>query len=393
MLTMLQRRMKQVDPSTPQRRFLMRPEHQSAVSSRFGDELAALEAFEQAIETYVMAKRPVAADLALADPDPAEAMEAMGLLLALLITRLGLCSPALLGKAVQAVGCTPWVAGPWAWVDVDLSEPARGTAQLRRLFLDPITLAAWIRASQYEHLLPRPKDGLKAGKRASFYRTLARRAFRTLRRNLQASGGHLTICSLGDLCHAQAQRVHLITMPLLATYAQGNIASSSLDIGTWLRLIGYQAPAQPPSASDFEATGESEGENAADDDQTLVLDGIDPGGDTSLAEQIERGDLEEHGLVATLRMAMAGPRSTWREHLDALIDGLQAQGPEQETARLVVCWLRYLAFEREGKGHILEDGTVQNYRGMLGNRLLQCLPPQLSEVDAEELRMPTSTSS
>jgi integrase len=75
----------------------------------------------------------------------------------------------------------------------------------------------------------------------------------------------------------------------------------------------------------------------------------------------------------------------WKARLDALIEELQATGPDRETARLVVAWLRYLGCERSNKGGVLSVGSVNHYRGLLANRLLETLPGRLGDLDDDEL--------
>ena len=383
-LAMLQQRMASVDPTMPKRLFLGRAKHESAIAPSFGRDLHALAEFDQALENYLLQQRP---GMRLRDPQPvttADAHAAIGILVALLVTRLGHGSVALIGKAVEAIERKPWVAGCWAWIDLNVSADPSGTAEIRRLFLDPTTFASWLLAADGVSQLPKPHESLKAGKRAAFHRSRARHAFRALIEAMRASGQHATITTLDRLCHCQVQRLRMVTIPLLATYAQGDVASSSLEIGTWLRLIGHLAPEVAPDDSDQSTPAMAHSADSVAH-RAPPLTGIDPGDEGRLQEQIAAGDLAEDGIIEQLRSLMSKKRTSWREGFDAIIEELEAAGPSHETARWIVGWLRHLAVERKNKGKALSDGSVRHYRGLLVNRLLQILPAQLGEVDDEQL--------
>lgn len=383
-LSMLQKRMASVDPQTPTQLFLPRAEHQSAISSSIGADLHALSGFEQALEAYLLERRPGVMLRDRSRLDTVDSLQVAGLLMALLVIRLGHGSMALLGKALESIDRNPWIAGYWAWVDLDLSAAWNGSMQMRRLFLDPTTLAAWLLAGDRIEQLPRPPDGLKAGKQATFYRRLARDAFKALVVHMQSLGYDPAITALDQLCRCEVQRLRMVTIPLLATYAQGDVASSSLEIGTWLRLIDYGYPDADRSGDGHE-TGPATSTDVQAEAQTLPLSGIDPGSERNLQEQLAAGDLEEEGLILQLRVLMSGPRASWLAGLDSILAGLEATDSDNETARLVVGWLRHLAFERTSKGKLLSDGSIRHYRGLLINRLLRILPRRLSDSDDDQL--------
>ena len=400
-LEMLQARLCEVDPSTPRRRFSIPTSQQSAVSAKVGDEFEALQQFERTLEDFLLdpstqalwtpparlvpdEPRPSPSTVARAEVDEAHdvALERLGLLMALLVTRLGHGSLTLLAHAVETLEARPWVAGAWAWVDLRLSESGRGVVQNRRLFLDPTTLVAWIHAHAMADQLPKPRDGTKPGQRLRFYRTLAQRSFEHLVQAIVRRGSSVRIDRLEVLCRAEIQQLRLSSMPLLATFAEGEFASSSLEIHTWLRLIGYRAPegaAAGPSIP-LEDAGSEAPLQAAD-----PLHGIDQSEEASPAEQFLEGDHRPDGVIADLRTALSAPRASWERELSGLIDKLAAEGEAQDTARLVVSWFRHLACERRNKGKMLSAGSVRNYRGLLANRLLENLPSSLKGIDEDEL--------
>lgn len=419
-LTQLQKRMLVVDPATPKRLFLNAPSTRSTIATSIAADLEALEAFDAALERHILQTRPgtalriarpdtvepaetaeqagtaeaaataqtaqttetvetaaPAAPAVTAVTDPTRALESLGLLLSMLVVRLGQGSITLLEELTRALasGAKPVIARHWAWLDVNLN--IGGRPQLRRVLLDPATFAAVLIAHDHAADLPRPAKHFKARRRNNFYRSLARSAFLSFQKTIADKHDPAWMASLDRLCTCAVQRLQLVTMPLLASYARGDVASSSLEPGTWARLIGcLPMPQEVPPAMASEGS---------DDLGDAGLSGIDPGGDEDLQEQLTAGALDENGLIVELRHVMDGPRSTWGVALDAIVDRLNAEGVESETAALVVSWLRFLAVDRTSKTKMLADGSVRHYRGLIVNRLLVLLPPNLSAVDAETL--------
>lgn len=378
-LTMLQKRMRSVDPDTPRRGFAAPAEERSTVSRTWCAEIDALGNFEAMLEAFILQVRPGKSHRKGKTPD-ADALVALGLVMAMLVVRLGQGCRIVLGRAVEKMETAPFIAGPWAWVDLDLGPAGQGAARLHRLYLDPTTLVAWLQASEQAAALPRPGRDLKASGRARFYEKLASRAFKALLRSMRATLGEpVPELSLDELREAMLQRLLMTSMPMLVTYARGDIASSSLESGTWLRLLGYRAPnltnlPDAPESARFQTV-----------DTPAPLAGVDPDATTAFVEQVWEGDLEDEGLIPKLRQIFKAPRAEWRALLDALMDELCVAGAVRETARLVVAWLRYLGCERSNNGKALAAGSVNNYRGLLANRLLETLPDRLSDLDDDEL--------
>ncbi|TAN13387.1 MAG: hypothetical protein EPN34_01880, partial [Burkholderiaceae bacterium] len=374
-LSELQARMRTVDKETPQRLFLLPPEQRSSVAATLGGDLADLARFDAALERYVLGRKwSRAADAAALAPQ-----EGAGLVLALLVTRLGQASLSVAGGvlAALAAGARPLVAGRWAWLDIELYTTGR--AQLRRIFLDPATLAAWQLAAVSARALERPPAGYKAGRKRAFWRQAASRCFRALCRHLDAAGQDTAIRELTRLCACEAQRLRVTTLPVLATYAEGQLSSSSLEIGTWCRIIGFEAPRQTEADAGGEELGLlAEAGNAATGAVRVRLDGIDQGAVRDWGEQLAEGDLEREGIASDLRRIMAEPRAGWNSRITQLAECLNAEGANHQAEELVVRWLGFLAGERQSKGRRLSDGTVRYYRGLAANRLLLVLPPSLS---------------
>lgn len=380
-LSELQDRMRSIDPSTPRRLFLVRPADQSAVANTLADDLETLAQFDAALEDFIVQQRPGAAlhrHPAGAGLSPAESA---GLLLALLVIRLGQGSTLILGRVIESLasGAKPLVAGHWAWLDVELNS--RGTGELRRVFLDPTTLAAWVLAARGAETFSHPPAAYKAGRRNLFWRRVADQCFRALIRKVAASGGALSIKSLKALCNCEVQRLRMVAMPVVATYAEAGFSSSSLESATWCRLIGFEPP---PQSREPHGGGESDPTEQQDASIPPLPEGV-PRAEHDVLEQMTAGDLDRNGVVAALRNLMATPRPQWVARFSMLIAQLASRGPEHQTEELVVRWLDYLANERRSKGKRLSDGSIRNYRGLLANRLLEILPNRLEELTQAEL--------
>lgn len=378
-LSLLQDRMRSVDSAMPQRLFLLQAPQQSAIERTVGVDLADLAEFDRSLERFIVDQRPGATsgapNVAGIDLTP---VERAGLLLVLLVTRLGHGSTLILGQALEALAAEikPIIAGRWAWLDLELQTT--GSPELRRIFLDPATLAAWMLAAKEARTLNRPPQDYKAGRRRGFWRRLADSCFRALCAKMATLGYVASIVRLKRLCNCEVQRLRMTTIPVLATYAEAGFSSSSLEPGTWCRLMGFR----PSPDTGQDQTSES---GAADGDSPLAA--IDPHAKVDLREQLTAGDLADNGLINELRKLMTLPRTDWKSAFASLVERLQNQGDEHQTEALVVGWLDYLANERKSKGKRLSEGSIRYYRGLLANRLLQTLPGRLSDVSTDELEV------
>lgn len=287
-----------------------------------------------------------------------------GLLVALLVVRSGLCSVTQVGAALFALASTDGIRFTADRFWIDIKVPWKGIHYCRRVFLDPLTIAIWSRArSTVCHDLGFEAATISA---ASSVRPLVRRYYKFLRdRALRAADDRTPrLPNLDDLIVATAAWIHLGSVPLLATYARGDIASSSLKETTWCRLLNVS----PPRSNGTEPViGTTE-------DAPLNLE-------ARLEESALEGNLTREGVAADLRRATKGSPGGQLAPLTTLCQTL-APGT---TAWLVASWVQSLAMPNAKGGQRLKPSTVNLYRGQVANRLLTILPPTLEDVASEEL--------
>lgn len=381
-LTRLEQLMRSLDPSTPRRLYLTPADHASPIKMTVGADLAALMALDAALDQSIVDTRP-GKILRAGQPPPVDAdgaLIAVGRLTVMLVVRLGQCDPTVLAQMLGQLveGQKVCTFGKWAWMDVS-GSPARHR-QRRRVFFDPTTLAAWLIARAHLPAIHRPAADLKAGQQHRFRLRYLQQAFEAWQSAVVLGGARHQFKKLEHLCSAARQRLHLVSIPILATYACGELVSSSLESSTWIRLIGGD-----PTPSSAKAESETaDPETAAARDDELGLEGLDQAAAPSFAEQLTAGELDQHGLIPALRRTMDKPRSTWPGSLDQIAADLQSEAGLAETAILIVKWLRSLALRRN-KGKLLADGSIRHYRGLIVNRLLVLLPRTLRDIETSKL--------
>ncbi|MDH4459442.1 MAG: tyrosine-type recombinase/integrase [Nevskia sp.] len=381
-LTRLEQLMRSLDPATPRRLYLTPADHVSPIKMTVGDDLAALIALDAALDRSIIETRPgeILRSRQPIAPDPDSALTAVGRLIVMLVVRLGQCDPVVLAAllAQLVAGQKISMLRRWAWTDVHVSGDRH--RQLRRVFFDPATLAGWLIASAHSSAIPIPPTELKAGQERQFRLRYLQQAFRTWQDSISLELPGQRIKKLEHLCDVVRQRLHLVSIPLVATYARGELVSSSLERSTWIRLIGGDAASSDPDSED--GGNEKRAEETHEDE--LGLQGLDTEARPSFAEQLTAGELDDRGLIQELRSAMDQPRHFWGPAFDQILARLQLATETAETAIFVVQWLRSLA-ERRNKGKLLADGSVRHYRGLIVNRLLVLLPPSLSSIQPSEL--------
>jgi len=324
------------------------------------DQIGQLLSATETLDTVLMQQSWVSASLT----------ERVGLLIALLVTRSGLCHPALIRSVLSSlqrdepIRITP--GHLWIITAVEIDK----MVQMRRVFLDPATLAAMslVRSSLKDQNAS--SNGL--GHDVDPQR-LIREGWQALRRRLKQD------CALpsrvDQLMAAVATRIQLDSVPLLASYARGSVASTSWQESCWLRMLGYDS-AEPVLASGRADTRDGQGDN--------------PQSALSIVDRAISEPVDEDSFLKSLREATQSTGSGNRTNdralaVNKLCELMAAQTPGC-TKHLVAGWVLYLLVDaRQGKGRRLALSTVNQFRATLASRLIGFLPERLNALTGEDL--------
>lgn len=380
-LELLQNRVKAAFPDAKVRLIVPPKKHDHGLSLRFGEGLESLKKFEAAVHQFALSNRSrwapsTARSIETGNCDGLTLPQSIGLLVALLVLRQGHACPHLLAATIERMHEGLCIAGRWAWIDVVLSKGGAGSAQLRRVFLDPHCVAAWRVAVRTGALIA--PDSPDAGVRRRHFRSEVRRCFSEFASLLKKQSESTPALTLKELCAAKRDWLHVNSMPLLGTYATGGLASSSLTQDTWLRLIGFAN--DPAGTSERSASVDREAALAALASYSAAEDL-----DSSTTDRLFAGDLDGLGIVAELRRILSFPREQWREYLEDLAQAQRTSDGHPTTAYMIISWLRAQACTRRSGGAHRSVGTIRHLRGLIINRLLVALPDQLGSVDGDSL--------
>ncbi len=294
----------------------------------------------------------------------ASSQEQLGLLVILLVTRCGVCHLSILRAVLESLLADRPVrisdAYLWILVDVEIE----GIAQKRRIFIDPATLAAMMLVGQHLKQWDLPGPGSARDSEID----------QRLRAGWSAIRGRLgpvfeLPVHLKDLMDAVAADIHLNSVPLLASYAAGRVASTSWMESSWVRMLGY--------------------ESVESDEQPVVLDGREgrgatEGSDVSVSDAAVSEPMDADDFLAGLREATPpqGDSQEAARKLRSILDGLMPG----TTRHFVAGWLLHLTRDvRHGKGKRLRPSTVNFFRATMASRLVAFLPERLDTVSGEEL--------
>lgn len=354
----------------------------NALSSACGARLSILCQFVKLLEEFIARLEREVDALGDAAEPPTEKGDApgaskmnpdihAGLLAALLVIRSGQCSMQVIGQVLAGLDRRVTVAGVWSWVDVRLAA-GRGYSQVRRIFLDPITMAAFVRfAATVKPVATGDSSNLKRR---------ARSAFSALKKAIGWTDSEGQTLTLDELVSCQRDWLHVHACPLLSSYSGATVVHSSLSEDTWLRLIGYELDADDSDVA-VESSASVPGEGAL----PLVTD---PTHESSRDFQIQAGDIDSDldSAVCRLREIMRSPFPEWGPALNALADTqpVTADG-DPSTAYLMVRWLHHLTLAKINTGTRLAPSTINQMRGLIANRALSLLPEYLHDLDADQL--------
>lgn len=296
--------------------------------------------------------------------------ERVGLLIALLVTRSGLCHPALIRAVLSSlqrdepIRITP--GHLWIVVAVEIDK----AVQMRRVFLEPTTLAAMVlvRTSLKDQNVT--SNGLEA---VFDPQRLIREGWQALRRRLKPR------CALpstvDQLMVAVTSMIQLDSVPLLASYARGIVASTSWQESCWLRMLGYDS-VEPMPASRSAATRDGQG--------------VNPQSELSVIDRAISDPADEDSFLRSLREATrsidSGSRTGDRARAIKGVQELMARMTPGCTKHLIAGWILHLLDDvGRGKGKRLKLSTVNFFRATLASRLIGFLPERPDTLAGEDL--------
>lgn len=294
----------------------------------------------------------------------ASEQEQVGLAAALLVMRSGACSRSILRAVFESLmeGAPVCLSEHYAWMLIDAELD--GVSQKRRIFVDPATLAAMALIKGQLKRWRLPNAG--SARQAALDRRI-REGWSALRGRLASRlklPGHLKA-----LMDATSAHIQLNSVPLLATYASGRLASTSWHESAWVRMLGYDR-----SGSD-EATSDAPGREGRGATEESVLSPSD----AAISEPADGDD-----FLKALRRA-THPQGTSAAAAEKLGSIISQQTPGT-TRWFVAGWLRNLVVDaRHGKRKRLRLGTVNYFRSIMASRLVAFLPERLDALGADEL--------
>lgn len=289
--------------------------------------------------------------------------ERVGLLTIMLITRSALCHKSLVEAFFQSlVEDEPvWSSPSLLWVTLDVEID--GFFQRRRIFLDPCTLAAAAVVREDFKNTADPVTGVRSFRIGDEISA----GWSAVRRRLHGR------CALpiqpSRLMEAVSTEIHLTTVPLVASYARGIVASSSFQESGWHRILGL-APRSFSACA--ESTRKRDGRGATNRSGVNILD-------AAISEPFDADDF----LCRLRSSTRPGNRRENAIHLvQSLIDSLNPG----ETKWYVAGWIKYLLQDaRHGANKRLEVSTVNFFRSILASRLIDTFPDRMDEVAGDEM--------
>jgi len=293
----------------------------------------------------------------------------IGLLVTSVILRQGQCSPRVLTGLVSTMDKPLSVADGWYYRDIASRIGTRTAPERRRVFLDTVSAALYLRTSaRCAGLFERPGSE-KLGVQARRRHAELRRCFAAF--IAHAAPGLRNQPTLDQFLKDRRGVLRLSLCSVLCDYADGTLTSSSFREPAFLRFLGCRPTGFGTTVLERSDSGMS----------SLPTDAGE-----SAPEQATRGVFDTGGLIADLRRIFKSPRSGWAEALVTRLEPLQRDGSDSAPT-LLVRWLIELATKRRPGGKKAAAGTVLNMLGTLGARLLAAWPmAERGPTTADELQ-------
>lgn len=285
-----------------------------------------------------------------------------GIAVYLLVTRAALCHERLVAAVLSALGRDDPVriADPYFWIEIRVELDGR--MQRRRVFLDPSTLAAWAVAREGVMGQLKDLDGHTRIERAIALCRQGWNAFLSCCKEFS-----LPAISRNAMMRAVAADIQLRSVPLLGSYARGEVASSSWMESTWRRMIGVDL-------------GHRVAEAARGGSGVVGALSLRTGNAIDAAIALP---LDEDEFMRDLRIALE-PDGRSRDEVQAALAALHQRTAPGTTRHYLAGWFHHLV-EVRYKGKPLALSTVRFYRATIASRVLALFPERLGDTPGEEL--------
>lgn len=285
---------------------------------------------------------------------------AVGALICSLILRQAVCSARKLSAIMQRLNEPLRVAGDWVYLDISMGGDTRNPPERRRVFLDLVTAALYLRmsASSIETIYPVTIRGLKPNALRRRQSTLLDQCIKAFLTETGGKNNRDVPDTLRKLIHCRLECLRFQVNSVLSEYAQGRLRSTSFVEKDWLRWLQYKSADAPVAAPD---------ESGMMRRRATETTTLEPENETS---QILWGEFDTAGDLAKMRAVLRQPDHSRVAEFEKLTDSL-TPGPGKFTPEyLLAQWVLSLLKQGGAKRRELRASTILNRLGLFGARML-----------------------
>ena len=287
----------------------------------------------------------------------------VGLLVTMVALRHGQCSLRVLTELAATLQAPLRIAGDWFYRDILSGPESRRPPESRRVFLDSVTAAIYMRLSPDCGIEFRnaPSNETPA-QRSRRHKQLLRKCFNYFLSEIDLKGVSKQP-TLNQFLKARSELLRMSACTVIADYATGELVSSSFRESAWLRWLKYLPPKQPEMST-------------RDGDSKDAGFSSIPNKTTSAASRLdESGEFDEDGIIADIRVILRQPHRTWTADLEKLLASLKPEKSQESAEVLLVGWVLRLVSQPRYSGKFAAASTVKYMFGLFASRFLSVCDP------------------
>lgn len=300
-----------------------------------------------------------------------------GLIVTSLVLRQGVCSLRILSALLRVIDQPLRFSGEWQYLHITLGGDARHPPEHRRIFLDVVSAALFIRfaAECAEVVFPTKLRELKNSVMNRKQATLINQCYQAFVKEAGGANVQHIPGSVKQLLQCRLDSLRLEANPVLSEYAAGRLRSTSFAEADWLRWQGLR--------SLHDDSGDAEDKQEALPGVTVI-----PKQDAyHTADHIVAADLDVHGMLASIRAILKKPRAESIKALRSLVDDVRNDQGAHSPQALLAQWVYHSLAEKKNKGKHLKASTIKYNLGIFGSRMLAGFSECVNQIpDDEELR-------